>query len=706
MDRYLTLMGILNQLFLDLRTLKFGLLWFFSFSLLVGCASIPPQQLATNLAARDMTQPMYALEAYRDSKQFYLKYRQGDQIYYAGGNWTNFTDFVETPTSSKNYTIPKLTPLLYHQNTPWESPPQEQVTLPIFSLDEWNILRDRLLKNVVPRDGSGVVVDFLETEYFLYYDETGSLNSSRFVDKPRHRVVHNHLDFDDFLDQGRPILESFLKEQGIQAKELIFNTGDTGTYSLPFLYINTEHRYLMFAHNIPLKLFAISSSPELRTGQALGHVMHSHLTNLYARPVSSLYRLFFVVADTTRATLLFDWTVALENKPVPPLSDAPPMNMEQWEMELDKISNRNVSSGSVDILVDGKAYFTRLIESLGMAKESIKLQTYIFDNDDYALQIADLLKQRSKENIEVQILLDGIGTISATMAESESLPEHYQPPASVKRMLEKDSKIDVRQKANPWMTGDHVKSTILDENIAFIGGMNIGREYRYDWHDLMLEINGPVVDMINQQFDKAWAHAGFFGDIGYLGHLFRSQFSRPTESTPGKYPLRVLLTEPGNYEIYKSQLKAIQRSQSYIYIENAYFTDDRMLRELVFARRRGVDVRVIIPLETDHGPISRSNVLAANLMLNHGIRVYIYPGFSHVKAAIYDGWATLGSANFDRLSFRINRELNIASSHPEFTQQLMHRLFEPDFSISTELTEPVPGRWRDYLDEIMGDYLY
>ena len=143
-----------------------------------------------------------------------------------------------------------------------------------------------------------------------------------------------------------------------------------------------------------------------------------------------------------------------------------------------------------------------------------------------------------------------------------------------------------------------------------------------------------------------------------------------------------------------------------IYIQNAYFTDDRLLRELVMARRRGVDVRLVIPMETDHGPITRSNILAINLMLEQGIRVFIYPGFSHVKAAIYDGWVCFGSANFDRFSLRLNRELNIASSHPEVAQQLLERLFEPDFLGSPELTERIPDRWVDHLVEIVGDYLY
>lgn len=124
------------------------------------------------------------------------------------------------------------------------------------------------------------------------------------------------------------------------------------------------------------------------------------------------------------------------------------------------------------------------------------------------------------------------------------------------------------------------------------------------------------------------------------------------------------------------------------------------------SRRRGVDVRVIVPLVTDRGPITRNNVLAANAMLQQGIRVYVYPGMSHVKAALFDGWACLGTANWDRLSFRINKELNIATSHPEAVERLKTQLFEKDFERSVEITEPFPERWSDHLLEILGDYIF
>ena len=647
---------------------------------------------------------MIALEGYRGPENFFVKYRIGNRIRYAGGNWRNRLDLIDPPlTPPSNYATPSLVPMEYHQETPWESLPQVLVEVPVLGVDQWHLLRNRLLSTVVPSDGKGVVVDFGYTEYFLFYDEKGVFQATRLTDKPTNYQVQTILRFDEFMRRGRPILEAYLEEHGITETEFVFNTGDTGWYSLPFLYVNTNRHLLVFIRNEPRQTVAVTSVPGLKSGQAFGHVMQSHLTNLLLRPVSSLYRLFFVVTDTTISTLRLDWTTGLADKPVPAISDAPPMDLQSWESELDRISGHSKSSGNVEFLVDGETYFTRFIDTVTSAEHSVHLQTYIFDNDDFAVRVAELLKRRSNEGVEVKVLLDGLGTIGGTMSDSESQPEQHEPPASVRRFLETGSQIGVRQTANPWFTGDHSKSTIIDQKTAYVGGMNIGREYRYDWHDLMMELRGPVVSKLAREFRTSWMHAGPLGDLGYV----ISQ-AAPTIKPVGDvgHPLRVLLTAPGNYEIYNAQLEAIQRSQRYIYVQNAYFTDDRLLRELVLARRRGVDVRVIIPMETDHGPITRSNVLAANVMLENGIRVYIYPGFSHVKAAIYDGWVCVGSANFDRLSLRLNRELNIASSDPTIAGQLLERLFIPDFLGSPELTEPIPERWIDHLVEIVGDYIY
>ena len=160
-----------------------------------------------------------------------------------------------------------------------------------------------------------------------------------------------------------------------------------------------------------------------------------------------------------------------------------------------------------------------------------------------------------------------------------------------------------------------------------------------------------------------------------------------------RYPIRVLKTSPVKSDIYKAELAATRRAKSYIYIENAYFSDVTILYELVRARLRGVDVRVIIPMEGNHGVMNNSNVIAANTLIKYGAKVYAYPGMSHVKAAIYDGWACLGSANFDKFSFRVNREMNLATSESSFAEELKEDVFKPDFERSLLLIKPLPAGW-------------
>jgi len=81
-----------------------------------------------------------------------------------------------------------------------------------------------------------------------------------------------------------------------------------------------------------------------------------------------------------------------------------------------------------------------------------------------------LLKRRSNDGVDVKVLFDGLGTIISTVEKQATLPEDYEEPASVRLFLEQDSNIDVRQATNPWMTGDHVKTIILDKKVAFMYG--------------------------------------------------------------------------------------------------------------------------------------------------------------------------------------------------------------------------------------------
>jgi cardiolipin synthase len=661
--------------------------------------------LPGRFAEEPVITPLVAREAFIGPSEFYISYESDAGVIYSGGNWSNRIDLEALGQGPESpFLGPYILPLEFHQETRWPDVPEEPIVPRLLSSKYWNRFIDTVFESVLPKaDMTGLVMHFDEDDYFLYYNDINNFESRLLTDKPENYVVAETIDFLEFIRLAQPVMEEFLIAEGIEERRLVFSTGDAGAYSLPFIYIDRVLPIGIFVRYSPAPREGGVASTGTQVAQSVGHVAQSHLGGLLSRPVSSVYRLFFVAKDAAVETVQPTWLVTLESEPIPTVSDGAGMDLDEFELQLDKVTGRTATRGTIDYLVDGEEFFVRFIDAISTASASVDIRTYIFDNDDYAEKIAELLRRRSNEGIDTRILLDGLGTILATAADDESQPEDYEAPESVRQSLESDSEIDVRQSRNPWLVaGDHVKTTIIDEKIAFAGGMNIGREYRFVWHDLMMELRGPVVDELQNEFNKAWAHAGIMGDAGYALQRLKPN---PAGAEQLGFPLRVLHTRSGSAEIFNAQRAAIRNARQYIYIQNAYLTDDAMLYELAKARRRGVDVRVIMPLVGNHGPINKSNALAANAMLEHGIRVFVYPGMSHVKAAVFDGWVCLGSANWDKLSFRTNKELNIATSHPEYVDELLNRVFYPDFEKSVELTEPFPERWSDHLMEIVADFV-
>jgi cardiolipin synthase len=647
-------------------------------------------------------EPLIADQAFISDTEVFVRFRKGGVLNYGSGDWGNRIDLHDI--SDAENTGPFLIPLAYGRDGGWSGVPDDLTEIQILESNVWRSFRNELFGEILPRDeNSGSVLDFGLDDYFLFYDDSGSFQATAIQDKPGDLAIAERIAIPEFMQRGWPMFEAYLQQRGITDRRLFFNTGDAGDYSLPFLFVNRDLPIAVFLRQPPRRPPQGVARGSVPLVQTAGHVAQSHLGGIVFRPVSSMYRLLFVTTDTVAKTITPDWTVTLRQSPVPPVSTGPTMDLAAWEEQLERLTGRPSSKCTIEYLIDGEEFFTRFIDAVTAASSSISIRTYIFDNDDYAEKIGELLKRRSNEGIEVKVLLDGLGTIISTVEEQDTLPSDFEGRASVRAFLESDSAIDVRQAANPWLTGDHVKTVIIDGRTAFTGGMNIAREYRYDWHDMMMELHGPVVDVLQREFDDAWAHAGLLGDLAYF---VQSLKPGPSDAEDLGHPVRVLFTRTDDAEIFHAQRAAIRNAQHYVYVENAYFSDDAMLYELAKARRRGVDVRVIMPLVTDRGPITRNNALAANAMLEHGIRVYIYPGMSHVKAAVFDGWACLGSANWDRLSFRINKEINIATSDPAAVEELNERLFERDFAQSVEMTEPFPERWSDYLIEMIGDYVF
>ena len=651
-------------------------------------------------------------EAYFDGHRLFVKYLLDDLVCYAVGEWSDPEDLVILSRLSTEATVGGLVlPLEGHTTKPWRNLPPGISPVRVLDTDIWNDVLEEILEAVLPGDRlMGVLVDIFRREYFLYLDEQGRSRVSLLRDKPAKVGIDRVWTFSEVLDASFPILEGRLLDRGIDDRQVLLNTGDSGLNAYPFVYVDLDNQFVLFVQVNPTSS-VVRRLFTKRDFQMAGHLIGSHLA-IVVRPITSLGRLLYLLTDTAydlgesvvdfgTDVITFPFRAASKPEPVPPPAEGHGMDLKEWEARLDVLTASRTSWGTVHWHIDGEEYFPRLIEAMTAAKDSIHIRTYIFDNDDYAVKIADILKKLSHD-VDVRVLMDGLGTILATKAHPKTLPLEHDAPDSVKAYLKEGSRVRVHKQTNPWLSLDHSKMAIIDGRTAFVGGMNIGREYRYERHDIMAELHGPVAGLLQEEFDRTWIHSGLLGDFAFFPHIALN----PRRDKEGiGYPIRILYTRAADPEIYRAQLEAIKRSRKYILIENMYYTDDNILNALIKARRRGVDVRVIIPLEGYLGPFDRANVVAANQLLESGVRVYVYPGILHAKAAVFDGWACLGSANFDKASFKRNRELNIATSHPEAVDELIERLFHVDFEISRELTEPIPGKWTDRLVEILTDQL-
>lgn len=581
----------------------------------------------------------------------------------------------------------------------WQSSQDDVMPIEVRGAEAWHALLYASLQELTPAlRGYGACVDILQQqELFLYRDEDDMLVSVPLVFKPADVRIARSYEFSYLLE----IMSRQLRTHNPVGERFLFETGDGSEHGYPFVYADMKTGRILFLQHKPRDSVNAGTSSLGTTMEMLTRTIIDHIQAIFNQPVTSIARLFTMVSVSTTDLVRPTPLALVKYDPIPPLNAGAGMDLVQWETRLDEITATPPSSGRMSYLIDGAAFFPRMIELVSTARESVYLRVYIFDNDDYATMIADLLKRRSAE-IDIRVLVDGLGTVGAEMADSSSLPRGHKPVASMMRYLEQDPGVNVRAVANIWLSSDHTKSIIVDDRVAFVGGMNIGREYRYDWHDMMIALEGPIVSAISEEFHRAWTSSGYLGDLQLMSYRDRVT---PTPASEADYPIRLLYTRPGDSQILRAQIAATRQARQYIYLQNPYITSDAILYELVKARRRGVDVRVIMPYRSDSGVITRSNVLVANAMLGNGIRVYIYPGMSHLKAAIYDGWACLGSANLDNLSLRTNREMNLATSHPPVVDALREQVFRADMETSVELTEPLPSNWSDYLAELLADSL-
>jgi cardiolipin synthase len=567
---------------------------------------------------------------------------------------------------------------------------------------EWRRLATNIIEELTPRTPAhAAYYQAFLADGVLFRDRAGVAHFVPLGQEPKDVTIEHQFSVEETLDVMSRVAEDHLARLHPGSTLFVIMAPDVRRFTQPLLIDRQQKRCVLFNPSA-LYDFTERGVTPTTTAQGLWAILpESHGLALLKNPVSSAFRL----ADLAVATVVRFVRLPLPKpgKEIPPVRPAASMDSAGWEAWLDRYTGTRSEPGSLDLLIDGEQFFTRFHEAVAQSTNHISLNVYIFDKDDVAIEVADQLKARSSD-LAVKVLLDRMGSIGAGGAPPATpLPEKFVPPSSIISYLREDSQIKVRKFLNPWFSSDHVKVFLFDGWQAFLGGMNFGREYRYEWHDLMVEVHGPIVHSLEEDFQRAWAHAGSLGDLAYMGALIDGkEIPDPNQAGVQSWiPIRRLPTKTMWKPFSTAVMGALAHAQRRVFVENPYLFDKRAILALVRARSRGVDVRVILPRVNDFKAGGRGNLVIANYLIQRGVRVYFYPGMTHVKALLVDDWACVGSANMNHLSLRVNQEQNVGTSDPGFVSRLEHELFEADFARSHELREEVSVDWVDFLADFL-----
>ena len=562
---------------------------------------------------------------------------------------------------------------------------------------EWGeVVKEVILSLVPQRSGQGRVLFIGTYETVLYKRADGTTDLAELADAPANVQIIGRVEAQEFDRLLFENLKTQIEASGAPYTRFLLRLD--GVPLTPFMYVDIENG-LMTPLQLPpyYELEKEMSSLGFSTSFIWSFFVKSHVFGIIKAPFTSSFRLLSLGGASLYTALPPRYG---DLKEVPPLNiSGEEMDLTEFNTWLDKNISRQNYKASVQLLIDGEEFFPHFILAAQRARHSIFTRVYIFGTDPYGIKIADLLKARAAEGLDVRVLTDELNTVLNFTKQPElNYPPDFVMPKNIKSYIRKDSRAKARTHYNTWATFDHTKVYLVDRELAYTGGMNIGEEYRYTWHDMMVALRGPVVGQLVKNFYEAWSFNGWGGDFAAAyRQIFSKKQRKANREEPGMVDVRLLYTKPSQAEIFFAQLEAIKRAKRRIYIENAYFSDDRIVGELIKARGRGVDVRVILPGENDVGIMDKNNQIMANKLWRNGVRVYFYKGMTHVKAALYDGWAVVGSANFDKMSLFVNQEMSLGISDPAFITELEERLFEKDFANSEEMTKERDVAWTGFI---------
>lgn len=291
-----------------------------------------------------------------------------------------------------------------------------------------------------------------------------------------------------------------------------------------------------------------------------------------------------------------------------------------------------------------------MLSTIRNARTTIDIEQFIFSNDIIGKEFIAALRERRKAGVRVRLLLDTVGSFGLFRS---TVPDELRAEGFEIRFFNV-IKLWRIGNASSWFFRDHRKILIVDNTIAFTGGSGI-RDDMAHWRDTDVRVTGQVVQEIKYAFEHMWAQA--------IRKDFLSRMRQARRAVRGFH----FITNAPYWKrrfLYESLIDAIRSARSYIYLTTPYFVPDRRLRRVLrLARKRGVDVRVLVPDIPNEPFVSRASHSHYEELLATGVRIFHYKKeFIHAKTAVIDGeWSTLGSFNLDSLSFFYNYEANIVS---------------------------------------------
>ncbi len=352
-------------------------------------------------------------------------------------------------------------------------------------------------------------------------------------------------------------------------------------------------------------------------------------------------------------------------------------------LPVEKLAKLPFTQGNdAELLIDGQATFDSILAGIDRAQHYALVQFYILRDDGLGRRLKDRLIERARAGVRCYLLYDEVGN---------------RPPRA---FLDELAAGGVRVLAFNTTQGDanrfqlnfrnHRKIVVVDGREAWVGGLNVGDEYLgLDpefgfWRDTHLRVEGPVAQCVQVSFleDWHWASSGEDLDLDWSPRAASSGVSRKILSLPSG-PADALETCTLFF------VGAINKAEKRLWIASPYFVpDEQFITALQLAALRGVDVRILVPDRSDNLLVQLSGWSYLGELESVGIRVWRYTkGFMHHKVVVIDErYCTIGTANFDNRSFRLNFEITLAVDDADFTAQVAAML-EQDFAAARPATK-------------------